>query len=106
MIGRSFNCSAALGLNFIEAFATAGNIIASSGPILGIPFLLLAGITAYSRIQQRAHFAGDVIFGATLGYTMGSGFYKHHENGRLADLNIMPYFEDRGNYGLVARYIF
>ncbi|MCB0357817.1 MAG: phosphatase PAP2 family protein, partial [Bdellovibrionales bacterium] len=58
------------------AFATAGSIMASTGPILGIPVLILAGITGYSRVQQRAHYAADVIFGATLGYTMGTGFYK------------------------------
>lgn len=88
------------------AFATAGSIMASAGPLVGLPVLLLAGITGYSRIQQRAHYTGDVLFGATLGYTMGTGFYKHHRHGKALALEILPYFEDRENFGMVAQYEF
>lgn len=88
------------------AFATAGSIMASAGPIFGVPVLLLAGVTGYSRIQQRAHYLGDVLFGATLGYTMGTGFYKHHQGGRSIAFQIIPYFENRENFGLTARYEF
>ncbi len=85
------------------AFATAGNMMASVGPLLGVPVLALAGLTGYSRIQQGAHYAADVLFGATLGYTMGTGFYKHHAGGRSQAWQIYPYFEDRENWGVAAR---
>jgi membrane-associated phospholipid phosphatase len=84
------------------AFATAGSIMASAGPIIGFPFLALAALTGYSRVQQRAHYTGDVIFGATLGYTMGTGFYKHHDKGRSLGWNVLPFFEDRDRWGLVV----
>ncbi|MCB0407035.1 MAG: phosphatase PAP2 family protein [Bdellovibrionales bacterium] len=82
------------------AFATAGSMMASGGPWVGIPFLALAGLTGYSRVQQRAHYAGDVIFGATLGYTMGYGFYQHHKGGKTLGWNIWPYFENRESFGV------
>ncbi|MGE0763712.1 MAG: phosphatase PAP2 family protein [Bdellovibrionales bacterium] len=82
------------------AFATAGSIMASAGPRVGWPFLALAVLTGYSRVQQRAHYTGDVIFGATLGYTMGTGFYKHHENGQSLGFQILPYFDSRESWGL------
>jgi membrane-associated phospholipid phosphatase len=88
------------------AFATAGSVMASAGPILGLPVLALAGLTGYSRIQQRAHYTGDVIFGATLGYTMGTGFYQHHQRGKSLAWQVYPYFEDRAHWGAVARYSF
>lgn len=88
------------------AFATAGSVMASAGPWVGLPVLALAGITGYSRVQQRAHYTGDVVFGAMLGYTMGTGFYKHHGKSGSHALNVMPYFEDRQNLGMVARYEF
>ena len=82
------------------SFATAGSMMASAGPILGVPFLALAGLTGYSRVQQRAHYLGDVLFGATLGYTMGTGFYKHHAGGRSTAWQIRPYFDDRDSWGV------
>jgi len=88
------------------AFATAGSVMASAGPVFGIPVLALAGLTGYSRVQQRAHYAGDVLFGAILGYTMGTGFYRHHQGGKSLALRLLPYFEDRENFGLAAQYNF
>jgi membrane-associated phospholipid phosphatase len=89
------------------AFATAGNIMASAGPWVGVPVLALAGLTGYSRIQRRAHYTSDVLFGATLGYTMGAGFYKHHQYGEVSSAwNIYPYFNDRESFGVVAQYGF
>lgn len=85
------------------AFATAGSLMASAGPWVGIPTLALAGLTGYSRIQQRAHFTGDVLFGAILGYTMGTGFYKHHSKSQHSAWQVLPYFETREEMGVVAR---
>lgn len=86
------------------AFATAGNLWATTGPWLGIPSFLLAGLTGYSRVQQNAHYTADVIFGATLGLTMGLGFYQHHKKGRQIGWQFLPYFNDRGSWGLQATY--
>lgn len=101
----SFNASFPSG-HTSTAFATAGSVMASAGPIVGLPVLALAGLTGYSRVQQRAHYAGDVIFGATLGYTMGTGFYQHHTRGKSLAWQVLPYFEDRENWGFVATYGF
>lgn len=101
----SFNASFPSG-HTSTAFATAGSLMASAGPIVGIPMVILAGLTGYSRVQQRAHYAGDVLFGAVLGYTMGTGFYAHHQKGKSLAWQVLPYFEDRENWGLSARYEF
>lgn len=85
------------------AFATAGSIMASAGPWVGLPVLAAAGLTGYSRVQQRAHYAGDVMFGAILGYTMGTGFYKHHSRTQRTAWQILPYFETRDDLGVIAR---
>ncbi|HAG92334.1 MAG TPA: hypothetical protein DCL41_10695, partial [Bdellovibrionales bacterium] len=80
------------------AFATAGNLMATCGPWVGVPALALAGITGYSRVQQRAHYLADVIFGATLGYTMGVGFYEHHNSSEDLGWQVLPIFEDRDSW--------
>jgi membrane-associated phospholipid phosphatase len=88
------------------AFATAGSLMASGGPAVGVPALALAALTGYSRIQQRAHFTGDVLFGAILGYTMGTGFYEHHRAEKPAGWNLRPYFENRDSFGVSASFSF
>lgn len=89
------------------AFATAGSVMASAGPMVGIPVLALAALTGYSRIQGRAHYLGDVLFGATLGYTMGTGFYRHHSGQLVASsLRVLPYVDDRDSWGVLTRYEF
>lgn len=88
------------------AFATAGSMMAAGGPWVGVPFLALAAVTGYSRIQQRVHYTGDVMFGATLGYTMGAGFYQHHKTKSYMSLQVYPYFENRNSWGMVTQIAF
>lgn len=89
------------------AFATAGSVMASAGPLAGVPFLALAALTGYSRLQQGAHYLGDVLFAATLGYTMGTGFYNHNSKSRVAkNLRIVPLVDDRESWGFLAQYNF
>jgi membrane-associated phospholipid phosphatase len=49
------------------AFAGAGFIDQRYGHWWGVPALLLAGFTAYSRIQSYNHFADDTVAGASIG---------------------------------------
>jgi len=49
------------------AFAGAGFIDRRYGHLWGIPALLAAGFTGYSRIQSYNHFADDVTAGASIG---------------------------------------
>lgn len=91
------------------AFATAGSLMASGVAWVGVPMLVMAGLTGFSRVQQRAHYLGDVIFGATLGYTMGVGYYKHHKPAAASETtswNVWPVFEDRENFGVVVSHNF
>lgn len=88
------------------SFATAGSLMAAAGPWVGVPALMLASMTALSRVQEKAHYLADVIFGATLGYTMGTGFYKHHSQGSKLGWKVLPYFESREQWGVVATYSF
>jgi membrane-associated phospholipid phosphatase len=49
------------------AFAGAGFIDQRYGHLWGVPALLAAGLTAYSRVQSYNHFADDTVAGASIG---------------------------------------
>ncbi len=86
------------------AFATTAVMMESYGPTVGIPTLILAGMTGYSRIQRQVHYLSDVLFGATLGYATGMAFTKIHkpEKNKGISWNVMPYFDSFDSLGAVA----
>ncbi len=42
------------------------------GPLVGIPCFALAGLVGYERLDSREHDLSDVVFGAMLGYIVGT----------------------------------
>jgi membrane-associated phospholipid phosphatase len=54
-----------------NAFTMATVVSHYYGKKWGIPLYVLASFIAVSRIEKGAHFASDVVFGATLGYIAG-----------------------------------
>jgi membrane-associated phospholipid phosphatase len=83
------------------AFVTAGNLMAFYGPTLGVPALIMGLITALSRISADKHWLSDTIAGATLGYIVGHSYTIHHREETEPALAVIPYFEDRSNFGLL-----
>lgn len=86
------------------AFATAAVMMEFYGPWIGVPTLVLAGMTGYSRVQRQVHYLSDVLFGATLGYATGMAFSKIHlsPNSKSAQWSILPYFDSADSFGAVA----
>lgn len=55
-----------------SAFTVAAVLNEYYGPWVGVPSLALAGLVGYQRIDSRTHDLSDVVFGAMLGYVVGS----------------------------------
>ena len=51
-----------------SAFSGAFFIQDHYGPVYGIPTLMLAALTGYSRVKARAHYLDDVLAGAAMAY--------------------------------------
>jgi membrane-associated phospholipid phosphatase len=86
------------------AFTTAANLMDMYGPSVGVPALLLGVATGVSRIATNEHWLSDTVFGATLGYAVGHSFAGHHLRaleGR--GVAVVPYFDDRADFGVVAK---
>jgi membrane-associated phospholipid phosphatase len=63
------------------AFATASVLASHFGPAAGVPAYTLAATTALARLEDRRHYLSDVLFGAAIGYVVGS---EVTSRGRLA----------------------
>ncbi|MBV8878584.1 MAG: phosphatase PAP2 family protein [Planctomycetaceae bacterium] len=78
------------------AFTSATLIDRNSGPLVGIPAYLLAGFTAFERVEAGRHYPSDVLAGASIGALSAGIFDSLHwgkgpEGGigrALADLQI------------------
>jgi membrane-associated phospholipid phosphatase len=86
-----------------SAFATAAVLNEYYGPWVGIPSFAMAGLVGYQRIDSREHDFSDVIFGAVLGYAIGSSIA--HDNKvqfpELFGMKVIPYVEpESGSTGL------
>lgn len=100
--GRSFPSSHAS-----TAFVMAGSLTRNYGIGAGLPAILLGGFTAVSRMSERKHYLSDVIFGATLGFVIGRAYAGHHLSQEKAlSWLVVPYFESRKEFGVVARVSF
>lgn len=90
------------------AFTTAAVVMEFYGPWPGVPVLALAGMTGFSRIQRKAHYLSDVLFGATLGYATGKAFSKIHmkQDANKVGWSILPYFDHRDSFGAIANISF
>ncbi len=59
-----------------SAFTVAAVLNERYGPMVGVPSLALAGLVGYQRIDSRVHDFSDVVFGAMLGYVVGSSIAR------------------------------
>lgn len=76
-----------------SAFTTAAVINEMYGPEAGLPSLALAGLVGYQRIDSRVHDFSDVVFGAVLGYIVGSSVAREQkgEHPEIWGMKILPY---------------
>jgi hypothetical protein len=63
-----------------SAFSGAGFLYTRYGKTYGIPAYLLAGFTAYSRVNANAHHIDDVMAGASIGMFNNWFFVSPHES--------------------------
>gem|GEM_PF-2600060 len=59
---------------------------------VGLPAYAVAGMVGWSRIDKRDHDLSDVVFGAALGYVIGTSVAKHHLTGD-SRVMLMPWNE-------------
>ena len=62
-----------------SAFTVAAVLNEHYGPWVGVPSLALAGLVGYQRIDAREHDLSDVVFGAMLGYVVGTSIARDEE---------------------------
>ena len=76
-----------------SAFTTAAVLNEHYGPLVGIPSLALAGLVGYQRIDSREHELSDVIFGAMLGYIVGTSIARDEkaELPEIFGMKIIPF---------------
>jgi membrane-associated phospholipid phosphatase len=75
-----------------SSFAFAAVLDQWYGPKVGIPVLMLAGIAAWERIDDREHDLSDVVFGAALGYVVGKTVARNRLC-RMYGVETMPYLD-------------
>jgi membrane-associated phospholipid phosphatase len=78
-----------------SAFTAAAVLNEYYGPWVGIPSLALAGLVGYQRIDSRVHDFSDVVFGAMLGYMVGTSIAKD-EKARFPELfgmEVVPFVD-------------
>jgi len=76
-----------------SSFTVAAVLNEYYGPWVGVPSLALAGLVGYQRIDSRAHDFSDVVFGAMLGYVVGTSIARD-EHARLPELfgmKVLPF---------------
>ena len=76
-----------------SAFTVAAVVNEYYGPWAGVPSFALAGLVGYQRIDSRVHDLSDVVFGAMLGYVIGSSIAKDQkaEFPELFGMKVIPY---------------
>jgi membrane-associated phospholipid phosphatase len=62
-----------------SAFTVAAVLNEYYGPWAGVPALALAGLVGYQRLDSRTHDFSDVVFGAVMGYVVGSSIARENK---------------------------
>jgi membrane-associated phospholipid phosphatase len=73
------------------------------GPWVGVPCFALAGLSGYERIDSRAHDFSDVVFGAMLGYVVGTSIARDEKAQfpELFGMQVVPFTDvETGASGL------
>jgi membrane-associated phospholipid phosphatase len=78
-----------------SSFTAAAVLNEYYGPWVGIPSLALAGLVGYQRIDSRVHDFSDVVFGAVLGYVVGSSVAREQQGRypQLWGMDVVPYMD-------------
>ncbi len=79
-----------------SAFTVAAVLNEYYGPWVGVPSLALAGLCGYQRLDSRVHDFSDVVFGAMLGYVIGSSIARE-EQVRFPEvfgMQVIPYYDE------------
>lgn len=76
-----------------SAFTAAAVVHEHYGPWWGVPSYALAGLVGWQRIDSREHDLSDVVFGATLGYLVGTSIARDGkaELPELWGMKVVPY---------------
>lgn len=84
-----------------SSFALAAVADEYYGPKAGLPAYAMAGLIAWSRIDERDHDLSDVVFGATLGYVIGKAVAGKHLHGD-SRVQVLPFLDPiQGGGGLL-----
>jgi membrane-associated phospholipid phosphatase len=86
-----------------SAFTVAAVLNEYYGPWVGVPSLALAGLAGYQRIDSRVHDFSDVVFGAMLGYVVGTSIARDNkaEFPELFGMKVVPFVDpETGASGL------
>ncbi len=78
-----------------SAFTAAAVLNEYYGPWVGVPSLALAGLVGYQRIDSRVHDFSDVVFGAMMGYIVGTSIARNDkaEFPELFGMKVLPYVD-------------
>jgi membrane-associated phospholipid phosphatase len=76
-----------------SAFTVAAVLNEYYGPWVGVPSLAMAGLVGYQRLDSRVHDFSDVVFGAVLGYVVGTSIARDNkaEFPELFGMKVIPY---------------
>lgn len=70
------------------------------GPWVGVPLYALSGLVMYERMDNGEHWASDVIFGAAMGYVIGSTVAQRYKP-EIFGMEVTPYIDPlNGSTGL------
>ena len=86
-----------------SAFTVAAVLNEYYGPWVGVPSLALAGLVGYQRLDSRVHDFSDVVFGAMLGYVVGSSIERDNkaEFPEIFGMQVVPFADpETGTSGI------
>jgi len=86
-----------------SAFTVAAVLNEYYGPLAGVPSFALAGLVGYQRIDSRVHDFSDVVFGAMMGYVIGTSIARDDKAQfpELFGMKVIPYVNpETGSSGL------
>ena len=86
-----------------SVFTVAAVVNEFYGPLAGVPAFALAGLCGYQRLDSRVHDFSDVIFGAMLGYVVGTSVARDEKAQfpEIWGMKVVPYVDpESGATGL------
>ncbi len=89
-----------------SSFAVAAVLSEYYGPKVGIPAVALAGLVGYQRLDSRVHDFSDVVFGAMLGWVVGTSIAREDQARppRLLGMEVVPWQDaETGVTGIALR---